>query len=303
MTGAPPLIVDIKANCLDDGPGIRSVVFFKGCPLSCVWCHNPESIAPRAELSFDPDVCVGSGECVDRCPEGALQIGRPASLDRDRCTACFDCVDACPAGALERVGRPLDVAEIARLLLRDKPFYDHSGGGVTFSGGEATGSMHALGELARTLVEAGVHTLLQTCGAFSRERFERDVYPWLTTIHYDLKAADAAHHRDVCGADNRTILDNFAWVMDRASRGGAEVLPRVPLVPGITDADANLDALAHVLVVNGAPKVQLMAYNPLWGGKALKVGRTPKYTGGWMAPDELRRCADRFERRGLQVVA
>lgn len=297
------LIVSVKANSLDDGPGIRSVVFFKGCPLSCRWCHNPESVAPTAELSFDPDVCVGAGTCAPECREDALQLGGSPFLDRDRCTLCFDCVDACPSGALSRVGEAIEASELAARLLRDKPFFEHSGGGVTVSGGEATWAMDYLGDLLRRLVDAGVHTLLQTCGAFARERFEREVHPFLDLIHYDLKLADAEQHQSFCGADNARIFENFAWLQDRSRSGGAVVLPRVPLVPGITDTDSNLDALAALLVAQGAPRVQLMAYNPLWHGKAEKLGGTPGYTGRWITPEELARCASRFERRGVEVIA
>ncbi len=298
-----PLVVDIKANSLDDGPGIRSVVFFKGCPLSCVWCQNPECLAPRAELSFDAELCVGAGECVSRCPEGALKPGRQPFIDRERCTRCFDCVDECPSGALTRIGEPVEVEELTARLLRDRPFYEHSGGGVTLSGGEATWAMDYLGCLVKQLAEAGVHTLLQTCGAFSQERFEREVYPWLELIYYDLKVADPALHKSVCGADNARILENFAWLQAKAQAGGVQVLPRVPLVPGVTDTDANLDAIADFLVAQGAAQVQLMAYNPLWVGKAEKLGRPPGFTGHWMRPEALARCASRFSARGLEVVS
>jgi len=297
-----PLIVDIKANSLDDGPGIRSVVFFKGCPLSCTWCHNPESIAPQAELSFDPGLCVDGGGCATECPEQAIVIGRSPFIDRERCTACMDCVGVCPSGALSRVGDELQIDALVQRLLRDKPFYEHSGGGVTLSGGEATWSMEFAGELTRRLREAGVHTLLQTCGAFGKERFQSELEPWLDLIHYDLKVADPELHSSVCGVDNRAILANFGWLMQRSREGGADVLPRVPLVPGITDTNANLDALAEVLVSNRAGRVQLMAYNPLWGDKAVKIGKAPAFEGRWLQPGEVARCASRFEERGIQVV-
>ncbi len=297
MTGTP-LVVDIKGNALDDGPGIRSVVFFKGCPLSCAWCHNPEGLDGEAELSWDRDACVDAGDCLEACPEGALQAGREPFVDRDRCTRCFTCVEACPSGALSRVGRPWEVDELVRRLLRDRPFWERSGGGVTFSGGEPTASMGLLGPLACRLKTEGVHTLLQTCGAFVRDRFEREVLPFIDLVWFDLKLADPAAHREHCGAGNRTILDNFAWLQRRAP----ELLPRVPLVPGLTDSDENLDALAELLVTHGASRVALVPCNPTWAGKARKLGREPGHLGRWLTPDELARRAARFERRGLEVV-
>ena len=133
-----PLIMEIKGNSLDDGPGIRSVVFYKGCPLSCVWCHNPESKKASMEISFDANICIDCGSCRDVCPQKALARQNRFYIDRSKCTLCFLCVDACPSGALDKVGKTMYVDEIIKKILPDKPFFDTSGGGVTLSGGEPT---------------------------------------------------------------------------------------------------------------------------------------------------------------------
>ena len=133
-----PLILDIKGNSLDDGPGIRSVIFFKGCPLACTWCHNPESKRFEAEISFDAKACIGCDACLSACPQDALSRDNPFFIDRRRCDLCFRCIDACHSGALSRVGQEMGIAEIVARVLDYKPFYDTSGGGVTLSGGEPT---------------------------------------------------------------------------------------------------------------------------------------------------------------------
>ena len=306
MTSRPALVVDVKANSLDDGPGIRSVVFFKGCPLSCSWCHNPESLSAQAELSFDPLRCVGSRTCVPRCPEGALTFGAlQVALARARCTRCFECVQACPAGVFSRLGEAFSAEALAARLLRDRPFFEHSGGGVTLSGGEPTWHMEFLAELLPLLTGAGVHTLLQTCGAFALEPFDALVYPHLRLIHFDLKLADPAEHRAHCGADPGPLRERFTVLHARALAGGVPVLPRLPLVPGLTATPANLEAQAAWLADLRVKAVQLLPYNPLWPEKVRKLGlteRLPAHPPRWMSAAEVAGCEDVFTRAGLQVV-
>ncbi len=155
-----PFIADVKRNSLDDGPGVRTTVFFKGCPLSCVWCHNPECIRAGPELIVRPERCIGCKDCVAACPHGAVGPGGGLEIVRDRCRLEGECVDACPGGAREIVGRRYSIEELARLLLRDEALYRNSGGGVTLSGGEPTMFMQFAGGLARVLHQRGVHVLV-----------------------------------------------------------------------------------------------------------------------------------------------
>ena len=171
-----PLILEIKGNSLDDGPCIRSVVFFKGCPLSCLWCHNPESKRPGVEIAFDPAECVNCGTCRETCPEDALSAENPFYIDRDTCSLCFECVANCPSKALSRVGEPMAVAEIMSTVLRDRLFFKNSGGGVTLSGGEPTLDVDFCGNLLRHLRREGIHTLVETCGFFDLAAFDQMVY-------------------------------------------------------------------------------------------------------------------------------
>lgn len=268
-----PMLLEVKGNALDDGPGIRSVIFFKGCPLSCVWCHNPESQRRTPELFFDPAACVaGCTRCLDVCPHGAITPG--VSVDRDACTLCFDCVPVCPANALRRMGEPANLEELLEGLRADKPFFDASGGGVTFSGGEATLAMDFLGELAAACKDEGIHTLLETAGYFRWEPFERKVLPHIDTIYYDLKLFDSTAHRTHVGRPNELILANFARLVERAADGGLELLPRIPLIPNITATEDNVTAIGRFLLDLGVRRVRLLDYNPTWVDKCDQLGVT-----------------------------
>lgn len=299
-----PLVLEIKGNSLDDGPGIRSVVFFKGCPLSCVWCHNPESRKPSAEIAFDGKLCVDCGECRKVCPEKALSKSNLYYVDRSLCTLCFICADVCPSGALERVGKQMSVDDIMAKILPDKPFFDTSGGGVTLSGGEATLYMDFLSELLKTLKRHGIQTLLETCGSFDLGRFMDLVYPYLDAIYYDIKIMDSSDHKTFCGLSNERVLDNFKEILKAARKDGKSLLPRTPLVPGITDTDLNIRAVAEFLKSQGVKEAALLAYNPLWHEKSDKVGvddpyKTTKAMTTFSDNSVLERCRAIYRETGI----
>ncbi|MFP4477677.1 MAG: glycyl-radical enzyme activating protein [Desulfatibacillaceae bacterium] len=298
-----PLILEIKGNSLDDGPGIRTVVFFKGCPLSCAWCHNVESKKAGPEISFDANECVGCGTCREVCPENALSPDNPYYVDRGRCTLCFECADACPSGALSPVGKRMSVDEVLGPVLRDKPFYTTSGGGCTLSGGEPALFMEYTARLAEKLREHGVHVLLETSGFFDLDRFLDLLYPHLDMIYMDVKIMDPAAHKKFCGVDNTRILANMAALNEKARDGGVPILPRVPLVPGMTDNPENLSAIASYLADIGAERVGVMPYNPLWRDKTGKVGLPFEHgpeMERWMTPEHVRACRDHFTRLEIE---
>lgn len=270
-----PLIFEIKGNSLDDGPGIRTVVFFKGCPLSCEWCHNPESQRREMELSFDVGKCVACDTCIGLCPDKALDRNNPRFINRARCTLCMACADACPSGALSAVGKAMTVEEIVRVAEKDIPFYGNSGGGVTLSGGEPTLFMDFTARLAAELRKRGIAVLLETCGLFNYDAFKERIYPHLDMIFFDVKIIDPVAHRRFCGLPNEVILENFRR-LHRAFRDGAiPVLPRIPLIPGRTATDENLAAIAGFLREQGACRVGLLQNNPLWFDKNEMLGRAP----------------------------
>jgi pyruvate formate lyase activating enzyme len=263
------LVADVKRYSFEDGPGIRSVVFFKGCPLRCVFCHNPEMQRREPELGFHVASCLGCGQCVDVCPEQAIEYRVPLRLDRDRCTACGRCAGVCPSGALRVVGRAWGIDELVELLLRDEPFYRHSGGGVTLSGGEPTAAGDDLVRLAGRLKGYGIHVALQTAGEFEIEWFCRCLLPRLDLIYFDLKLVDPEQHLRYTGRTNQRILSNLARLL-RTCPG--IIVPRIPLIPGVTATHDNLRAAADFLGKHGAERVVLLPYNPLGLEKAREFG-------------------------------
>lgn len=294
-----PLIFEIKGNSLDDGPGIRTVVFFKGCPLSCVWCHNPESKRAWAELSFDPKECIGCNSCLENCPNGAISRDNPFFIDRLLCKLCFSCVEVCPSGALSRMGLQRSVEEIAQIVIKDKPFYAVSGGGVTLSGGEATLHMEYASELLKTLKAEGIHTLIETCGYFDISKFEELLLPYIDVIYYDLKIFDPTNHQRFCGVANQRILSNYIRLNSLAQFGGFEIIPRVPLIPDITDTEENIRSIASFLKLHQVKKYELLAYNPLWHDKASKIGSDAagvenEALKSWMSLEKHKRCEEIF---------
>ncbi|RJP41470.1 MAG: glycyl-radical enzyme activating protein [Desulfobacteraceae bacterium] len=304
MTDKHPLILDIKGNSLDDGPGIRSVVFFKGCPLSCVWCHNPESKKTGSEIAFDPAECVGCDTCLTVCPEKVLSRRNPFFIDRDRCTLCFACVDECPSGALSRVGREMTVDEIVAAVVRDKPFFDTSGGGVTLSGGEPTLFPDFLARLLAALKAEGIHTLLETCGQFNEAGFMEQALPLVDIIYYDIKLIDPDLHKKYCGVANRTILENFIRLTKSAGKGKFMLLPRTPLIPGITATPENLSAIAKFLADHDIKNAQLLPYNPLWPAKNQKIGiaepkKTTDDSGNWIPREQIMAYQSIFADHGI----
>jgi pyruvate formate lyase activating enzyme len=282
-----PLIVTVKRHSLEDGPGIRSVVFFKGCPLRCVFCHNPEAQKPEQEISFTAADCLDRlpadlpsggdpfarcGLCAEVCPQGAADLALPGRIERSRCSVCAECVRACPTGALRLIGTRYSVDELTELLLRDLPYYRHSRGGVTLSGGEPTLYPGFVSALLRELKKHAVHTCLETCGHFEYETFSRELLPDLDLVYFDLKLLDPAEHQRWTGNTNRRILDNLVR-LHRSNSVQLEV--RVPMVPGITAASENLGAIHHFLVETGIHRVVFLAYNPLGLATTVKLGRQP----------------------------
>lgn len=301
-----PLIIDIKGNSLDDGPGIRSVIFFKGCPLSCIWCHNPESKTPDAELSFDPQKCIACDTCINICQIEALSKDNPFFIDRKRCTLCFECVKKCPSDALSRVGWKFTQEEIIEKVVKDKPFYDTSGGGVTFSGGEPTIHMEFLSDLLVTLKNKDIHTLIETCGYFNFEKFKKLILPYIDMIFMDIKFLDTEKHKHYCGVDNHLILENFLRLQELSLHEGFEIKVRLPLIPDITDTEQNISSIALFLHTHQVKEIHLLPNNPIWHEKCQRIGFVSSYEKNspmrkWFPKNRMESCKKIFSEMGVKA--
>ncbi|MBQ1451608.1 MAG: glycyl-radical enzyme activating protein [Clostridia bacterium] len=298
-----PLVLELKANSLDDGPGIRTAIFFKGCPLDCIWCHNPESKKTYAELSVAAEDCIGCFSCKNVCPKHAVGPDRPGILDRSLCDDCFLCTEVCPPKGLQRVGKDMTMEEIVKRCASDKPFFDVSGGGVTLTGGEPTMFTEWVGELCRKLSDAGLKIHIETCGMFNFEKVKELILPYISSAYMDVKIYDREAHRKYCGVPNDVILQNLGLMVEASKDMGFDFLPRTPLIPNITDTDENLESIADLYVKLGIKETELLPYNPTWYGKNTKLGLTlaPELEGldKWQEPEKVAHCKGIFTDKGI----
>ena len=229
------MVFNLQRLSVHDGPGIRTTVFLKGCPLRCLWCHNPESMHPGQELGYRRNRCVGCGQCISACPHGALRLGSDG-IERkaDLCQSCFACADACPTGAMEVYGKEMTPQQVVEIARRDKRYYDKTGGGVTFSGGEPLSQAGFVSETAALLHAEGISTAVETSLFGSAQSLEV-VAATCDLVMADIKTMDDELHRRATGQSNRPILDNLKRLADLR----ANVLIRIPVVPGFSDSVQN----------------------------------------------------------------
>jgi pyruvate formate lyase activating enzyme len=259
------VVFSIQRYSIQDGPGIRSTVFLKGCPLRCEWCSNPESQAPTAELMVRVQKCQGCGKCVESCGTGAARIENNAiRVDRDLCDSCFKCVDVCPTGTLEITGKTLSVEEVLDEVCRDELFYDNSGGGVTLSGGEPLFQPEFAEAFFRACKENSLHTTLDTSGFANWETMRR-VLRYTDLVLFDLKHLDSESHFARTQVKNDRILDNLRKTVNTED---TRVWIRIPVIKGYNDSRTNIDPLIVLLKELPVEKISLLNYHE-WG--------TPKY--------------------------
>jgi pyruvate formate lyase activating enzyme len=292
-------IFNVQRFSTHDGPGIRTTVFLKGCPLACWWCHNPESWRQAPSEIYLPERCTGCGLCIDSCPAGALARGAEGIVaDAVTCRHCGRCAEICPGGAREQTGRQAGVSELLDIISRDVAFYDQSGGGVTFSGGEPLGQPEFLAAMLEACGRLEIHRAVDTCG-FAAEEVLLEVARRTDLFLYDLKTADPAMHRAATGVDNAIILSNLR----RLSESGAEIRIRIPLVPGVNDADPDLDAIGGVLAgLARRHPVHLLPFHRAAAAKYKKLG-LPDRGVALTAPsaERVAAAARRLEGFGLTV--
>ena len=260
-------ITDIKPMAIHDGPGIRTTVFFKGCSLKCLWCHNPETISARPQLAYYESKCTGCLTCHRVCPTGAqIAEGAIHRFDRTLCINCGKCVEFCPADALQLFGKRVTVDALLPRLLEDRPFYETTGGGVTLSGGECLLQADFCRELLAALKKEGIHTAVDTCGFVPQSAFEK-VLPYTDLFLYDLKAMDPLVHRACTGQENDQILKNLRFL----DAMGAKVEIRIPFVP--EHNDTQLPAIREFLdTLSCITEIKLLAYHNYAGSKYAALG-------------------------------
>lgn len=268
-------ILHLQRLSTEDGPGIRTTVFFKGCPLRCAWCHNPESLSREPQIQWFAIRCLGCETCLTACPEGCLSRAEVGLvIDRERCNGCGKCAEACPAGAIELLGRTVTLDELLAELRKDRAYYDASGGGVTLSGGEPTLQVDFTEALLRGLKAEGIATALDTCGLCSADTLDR-LLPFSDLVLYDLKLYAAELHRQFTGSPNQRILDNLLHLQAMQSRLPFRLWIRTPLIPGATATAENLTALGGFLsdhLDGGVERWELCAFNNLCRDQYTRLG-------------------------------
>lgn len=300
------LILHLQRLSTEDGPGLRTTVFFKGCSLRCEWCHNPESLSPHPQIQWLENRCIGCGTCLIACPRGYLtRTAKGLVINRALCQGCGTCAEACPAGALELLGTRVELDELIAKLLKDRSFFAVSGGGVTASGGEPALQAPFVAALFQRLQAEGVHTALDTSGACAASALET-MLPYTDLVLYDLKEIDGEKHRRFTGQDNARILENVLlvrrWQLARGNTSPA-LWVRTPLIPGATATAENIAGIGRFIAEHlnsSVERWELCAFNNLCRDKYRRLGMTWAFADTTLLSEaEVAALADCARRSGV----
>ena len=286
-------VTNIQRYCTDDGPGIRTTVFLKGCPLTCKWCHNPETHFAKPQLMQRNQKCFICGKCVEACPQKARTLTDSGiEINRTLCNLCGKCEEICPAGAVEISGKAMSTDEILEVVIRDKPYYDKSGGGLTVSGGECASFPDFTLELLSKAKENGIGCAVETSGYGKREFFEQAIKLG-TLFLFDIKEIIPEKHKELCGVDNGLILSNLGFLFEN----GADVIIRLPLIPGINDGDDDLDLLYDFLKSHEGKfqKAQIMPYHSMGTGKSKALSEEALEIDKALYENKCAKCHQRWQ--------
>ena len=287
-------IVEIKRFAVHDGDGIRTTVFFKGCPLKCLWCHNPETLSPKRQLAFYGHKCVMCGKCAEVCSLHSLS-GGTHTIDKEKCVLCGRCAEVCPQSAIDIFGTEMTVDEVCTALIKDKSFYDESGGGITLSGGECLLQSEACREILKEMKSCGINTAVDTCGVVARECIDR-VMPYTDTFLYDIKAIDADIHKQCTGQPNGLILDNLMYI----DKSGAKTEIRIPYVPGYNGNQ--IDKIGKLLAqLKNVTGVRVLPYHNYAASKYAALGIEDTLPKDLPSDEEISKAKDILKKYDITV--
>lgn len=263
-------ITNISRGSLHDGPGIRTVVYFKGCGLSCKWCHNPETLSPQKQILYIKSKCIHCGKCVELCPQHHKIQGNDMAFLREGCAACGKCAAGCPSLALSLCGEEKTVPELFEEIIKDQHYYTESGGGVTFSGGECLLHSQFIAEIAKICKDNKIHTAVESAFYVPWENVEK-VLPFVDLFFADLKIPDPEKHRKFTGQDNSLIIENIT----KLSNEHSNIILRIPVILGVNDSDDDINAFAEIINTfgEGIKEIELLKYNHLAESKYDIVGK------------------------------
>jgi len=294
-----PLIFDIKRYAINDGPGIRIGIYFKGCPLNCAWCHNPESQSPKIQKLYTASKCIGAQDCIAICPEDALKLTTEGiETDYKKCTLCGLCADACPSKAIEMSGKLYNAEELMNFIERERVHIEHSGGGVTFSGGEPLMYPDFLISMLKSCENKGLHRAVDTCGQVPTKTL-LGVAKHTDLFLYDLKLMNPVQHKKWTGKDNRLILEN----LEKLASSGAKINIRIPFIQNVNTCAAEVNAMAGFITsLPGNILVSLLPYHNIAAHKYQKLGSEYQEMGmAEPSDEEIKMAVDIFRASGLEV--
>ncbi|WP_300398528.1 glycyl-radical enzyme activating protein [Faecalicoccus sp.] len=290
------LIFNIQKFSIHDGPGIRTTIFLKGCPLRCKWCANPESQSAHVQILWDQKKCVHCLQCVKSCMYQAISCREgEIHIDEALCQGCLNCVSTCLQSALSNEGETKEIEEIVRIALQDKDFYEESGGGITISGGEGMSQPYFLKELVKELKKHNLHLAIETTGYIPKETFH-ELAPLFDLLLFDVKHYDTNRHFEGTGVHNEQIINNLKW----ATHQGLEILPRIPVIPGFNDSIQDAAGLASLLTEIGLKKVQLLPFHQFGERKYEMMHKEYAYKNvRALQKEDLTEYQNEFTKKGL----